>query len=456
MLKRSIFAASLLYLSAGCAQSVTIVDDDVNAPPPPPATQPLGYYTDLVSAPVGAWVTAYGSGFGGSGTVTLNGNAQAIVSYSDTKVVFTVSGTGGALVVGGRSLGNLSVHRGRVIEVTPAGSLRSVINNLRPGDTVYLRAGTYSGKYDTEGWNEANFSLFRPGTAARPIALVAYPNESVTISNSNSRPNFHLGNSGGNRKTAYMSIAGFNLIAPSGCIDSGANTANSSTPESGAAHVRVVANTCTLTDATSNTMTGMFAVGGDDWKVLGNSFANPPNRVIINNNHGIYVQNGADDVEVAYNVLRNLRMGHVIQVHQDGTPMRYDNVWIHDNLIESANNMDTRGMTVSNVDSASTVVIERNTLRNLGQDFSGIAVYRGVATIRDNRFELVRAPNISLNGQIGDTRSVIATGNRFETVNGYPAVGIDNGASMSEITPTGNHYCALAAPAQETNPLPCN
>jgi hypothetical protein len=203
-------------------------------------------------------------------------------------------------------------------------------------------------------------------------------------------------------------------------------------------------------------MTGMFAVGGDDWKVLGNSFFNPPNRVIINNNHGIYVQTGADDVEVAYNVLHNLRMGHVIQVHQDGTPMRYDNIWIHDNVIESANNMDTRGMTVSNVDSASTVLIERNTLRNLGQDFSGIAVYRGVVTIRDNRFELVRAPNIDLNGQLSGTRSVTATGNRFETVNGYPAVAAENGASMGEITLTGNHYCGLTPPAQESNPQPCN
>lgn len=178
-------------------------------------------------------------------------------------------------------------------------------------------------------------------------------------------------------------------------------------------------------------MTGILALQGDGWKVLGNTFNNPANRAIINNNHGIYIQNGADDVEIAYNTLLNLRMGHTIQVHQDGTPMLYSNIWIHDNLVESASSADARGYSVSNVDVASTVRIEHNTIRNVGQGFGGLSLYRGQIEVRNNTFDNVAGPGIEANGNYGGSRTITESGNAFTNVSdgSFSAV---NGASLSD------------------------
>lgn len=423
---------------------------------PPPSSQPLGLYTDLSSAPVGAMVTAYGNGFGSSGSVTLAGTAQTIVSYSDTKVVFTVSGAGGALVVGGKSLGNLPVHTGRVLTADPS-SVQSTWGSAQPGDVIYLHAGTYGGSYGDATWNtDANFNSSMRGTATRPIAIVGYPGETATISNSRGRPNFYLGTEKAAGAAAYLTIAELNLSAPAECIYGGGNTADSSTPESGGIYIRVVGNTCTLTDATSNTMTGAISVQGDGWQILGNTLHDPANRAVINNNHALYIQNGADNVEVAYNTLVNLHVGHVIQVHQDGDPMLYSNVWIHDNLLQSDNPANMRGINIGNVASASTFTIEHNTLRNVGQNFSGVSIYGGVVTVRNNLFYAILAPDIDLNGMSEGTQNVTRTvtvaGNRLETTGGYPAVQVENGASASEITLTGNSYCSgLALTIGDTN-----
>jgi hypothetical protein len=377
-----------------------------------------------------------------------------IVLQSADKTVLQVPASMVALTVNGQPI-PVRIHAGRVITVTPQ-TAAAAVQALQPGDTLYLRAGTYAGKYDAEGWNESNFVMFKTGTPAQPIALLAYPGESVTISNLQSRPNFYLGDSTPTRRASYLTIAGFNMVAPSDNVFGGGATSDSSRPESGATHVRLVRNTFTITDTSANTMTGMVALQGDGWKVLGNTFVNPASRSIINNNHAIYIQNGADDVEVAYNTLTGLRMGHVIQVHQDGTPMLYTNIQIHNNLLQATHPDDMRGITVSNVDVDSTVAITNNTLRNLGQDFSGIAVYRGKVAIHNNLMYGIKAPAILLQGQSGGTRSVSAGGNRLETTAGYPAVVADM-TSLSDIMLSGNSYCGSASVlTQDTSGTVCN
>lgn len=387
-------------------------------------TLPAGVYSDLVSAPVGAYVTVYG--------IDSSVSSWPIHSHGNGKTVVRVPVSAPALTVDGQAI-PVTVNAGRVIEATTS-DLAAKFDAIQPGDVIYLHAGTYSGKYDTNGWNEANFVLFTSGTAALPMAVVAYPGETVTIDNTDpsggGRPNFQLGD--GARKGSYFTIAGLNLLARADTIYGGGITSDSSTPESGAAHVRVVGCTHTLTDATANTMTGIVSLQGDDWKVLGNTFHDPSNRVIINNNHGIYVQNGADDVEIAYNNLSSLHMGHTIQVHQDGTPMLYTNVWIHDNVIQGGSIDDQRGMTVSNVDTASTVTIERNTIRNVGQDFGGVTVYRGLVEVRNNVFENINGPGIQANGGGGGggTRTITESGNTFTNV--IADYSAENGASLSD------------------------
>ena len=409
-----------------------------------------GFFTDLASAPVGASVTAYGAGFGTSGQVTLNGTVQQIVSYADTKVVFTVSGSGGALAVGSKDIGDLQVHDGQVLEANSA-TLKSVWATAQPGDVVYLAGGTYTDVYgDGSSCFDCQFDTVKQGTADQPIALVAKPGEAVVFQAAVGAPaNFHLGNGDGS-KARHLTIAGLHIIGDASVVAGDA----SQRPESGADYIRVAGNTLEITDTTRNTMTGLLSLQGDGWKVLGNTFLDSANRAIIDSNHAIYVQNGADEVEVAYNRLLNLHTGSAIQV--DGASMLYSNVSIHDNLIEAVRSTDMGGIAVGNVADDSTFTIQRNTLRNIGQDLSGIAIYRGKALVQDNLFYATRAPNIAINGQGGGARQITATGNRFEAVSSYQVVQIESGASSTEITMTGNHYCGLPAPSQETNPLACN
>jgi hypothetical protein len=391
----------------------------------PPVALPAGVYTDLTSAPVGAYVTVYG--------IDSAVSSWPVHSHGNGKTVVKVPASAPALTVNGQAI-PVTVNAGRVIEATPS-DLAAKFNGIQPGDVIYLHAGTYSGKYDTNAWNEANFVLWTAGTAALPMALIAYPGETVTIDNSgsgsNGRPNFYLGSSGGAQRGSYFTIAGLNLIAQVATIYGGGYTADSSKPESGAAYVRVVGCTHTITDRTSNSMTGILSIQGDGWKVLGNTFNDPVSRVIINNNHGIYIQNGADDVEVAYNVLSNLRMGFQIQIHQDGTPMLYTNLSIHDNLLQGTNSSDARGIAVGNIDVASTVRIERNTFRNIGQDYSAVGIYRGIAEVRNNRFENISGPAIDANGNYAGKRIIYESGNTYNKVSGGNFVA-RNGARLTD------------------------
>ena len=278
------------------------------------------------------------------------------------------------------------------------------------------------------------------------------------------RPAISLGDGGRNTQHAeHLTFAGLHLLVESMCINGGGDvTADSSISETGGRNIRIVDIECEITDAVSNTMGAAIAIQSDGWQVLGVRFHEPPRRAIFNNNHAIYVANGADDVEIAYNKLVNLRMGHVIQIHQDGEPRLFERIWIHDNLLEGAAGMDMRGITVSNVSAGSSVVIERNILRNLGQEFSGVAVYSGSVSILNNQFQAVRAPNILLNGMpLGpggsQWRRVVAEGNRFEVAGDFPVVAAAGGsAKLAEIRLRGNTYCGIDAPRGEENPMPCS
>jgi hypothetical protein len=335
------------------------------------------------------------------------------------------------------------IHAGRCFDVTPE-TIKAALATWQAGDVYYLRGGRYTGVQKSDFWNfSSNFDLIRsPATAEQPIAIIGYPGEVATLDGTGSRPNFIFANSGGGLKANHMVVANLNMLAPNTCVDSGGSV---TVENGGGENLRIVGNTCTIS-ATGNTMTGMMNFAGNGSVVLWNTFIDNPARQIINNNHAVYVHAGADNVTVDRNTFRNLRMGHVVQVHQDGPALNYANIRIRYNLIESANNGDTRGITVANVSSASTVTIEGNTLRNLGQDFSGITIYGGIVSITGNQFYGIRAANISLNGQPQGSsgtqqRRVTATGNRFETVNGYPAVQAVGGAKLTEITLSGNTGC---------------
>lgn len=369
----------------------------VPTPTPTPTPVPTaGTYTDLASAPACAKVTVY------------SGVARIIVDASAA---------------------GIPIHQGNCYFATPA-TAAAVWASAKPGDVVYLRAGTYT-KIESTYCAECALGTFKQGTAAQPIALVAAPGEAVTIQNSGHAPVF-LGD--GNSKARYLTIAGVTIIGESSAISGGGDTGASSTrPETGADYIRVVGNTLKITQTVYNTMTGILNLQGDGWKVLGNTFVDLP-RPIYNNNHAIYVQNGADDVEIAYNRLVDLHMGFSIQVHQDYYH-QYDNVRIHDNLLKGASASDMRGVGLGHLLDASTVFLFSNRYENLGQtDWGCITLYRGVIDIRNEQCIGTRG-GLLLNGQAGGVRRVTADGNC------WPGVVTQNGASLSELVLTNPRAC---------------
>ncbi|HTU66394.1 MAG TPA: hypothetical protein VMF52_10620 [Steroidobacteraceae bacterium] len=431
--------------NAGSTSAADTVNVTVQGPASQPTpSQPLGYYTDMASAPVGAWVTAYGTGFGTSGTVTLGGTTQTIRTYSDTKVVFTVSGSGGALMVGGKSLGNFAVHTGRLLEAT-ASNFGTIWNSVMPGDVIYMRAGTYNTTYGEGTWyQDCTLETYKDGTSTQPIAVIGYPGETVTWRNAGRHSPICLGDANhAGQKASWITFADFNITGDATCIDGGGDTTvpAGGPDETGATNIRIVGIRCEITDTSDNTMTGMISIQGDGAKILGNTFINNPNRVIINNNHGIYIQNGADDVEVAYNIMDGLRMGHVIQIHQDGTPKLYERLNVHDNHLQGLQYGDMRGISVVNIDNASTVLIERNVFRHQGQGGWGcINLYRGQITVNNNDCRDSEG-GINVNGGYSGSRTVTGTGNAVCPISGYSAIGVEGGASSGDISLTGALSC---------------
>jgi hypothetical protein len=327
------------------------------------------------------------------------------------------------------------VHAGRVLEATPA-TFGIVWETVQPGDVLYLKAGSYAEVYGEGDWyQDCTLETYRQGSEMRPIAVVGYPGESVVWHNAGRHSPICLGdaNSSG-RHAAWLTFANFDITADTTCIDFGGDTTDPTggPDETGATNIRVVGLRCEITDTSENTETGMISIQGDGAKILGNRFVNDPAREVINNNHGIYIQNGADDVEVAYNILDGLRMGHVVQVHQDGAPKLYERISLHDNHFEGRAYGDMRGISIVNVADASKVEIARNTFRHQGQDGWGcINIYRGNVTVEANDCRDSQG-GVNLNGGYEGERAVTLNGNAICPVSGYPAIGIENGASAAE------------------------
>jgi len=381
-------------------------------PPPPPPVDPVppvtsGTFTDLASAPACARVTVY-----------------------PAKTVTSAAAAG------------IPVHTGNCLEANPTTFTTAFWAAAKCGDVITLRAGTYTKTFGEGTWYFGQGETYRKCPAGQPLAVVAYPGEAVVFKPS-SRPALIFGN--GDRATEgadNLTFAGIQIVAGASCISGGGHTTDPSggPDETGGRNIRIVGVTCTITSTSENTMTGLLDLQNDGWKVLGNAFVDPVNRIVINNNHGVYVQGGADDVEVAYNVFK-LHVGHVIQNHQDGTPKLYERLSIHDNVIVGDGYGAMRGIGVINVADASTISIARNRISHQGQDGWGcFNLYRGQISVTDNECADSQG-GLNLNGQYGGSRKVTASGNKICPVSGYPRTDAENGASLSQLTETSPKAC---------------
>jgi hypothetical protein len=308
---------------------------------------PVIFYTDLASAPPGAYVTLWGNGFGdtqGTGSVTLAGAPIAtVVSWSMRmlELKLPANPAAGDLVVttdsGASPPMPLGIHSGVLYFVSPSGndswsgtsetasgndgpfqSLTAGRSALAPGDVLYVRAGTYTGE---DNYN-AVLSLYDvpSGSAAAPIAIVGYPSEDAIIGDHTLSRSFSLYTGDGGPPLDYLVFAKLDL-RPS-C--DGIELLNGD-------HGRFVGNEISgATDACQNGV--IEAQGTSDWKILGNYLHDNGNTKL---EHGVYLggYGSQSGWEIAWNRIQNQSGGRAIQLYGHTTDDHIAGVSIHDNEI---------------------------------------------------------------------------------------------------------------------------
>lgn len=440
---------------------------------------PTLFFSDLDSGPNtggegggGVHVTVYGKRLGTTGTVTVGGGATTVKRWSDTKVTVQLgaaSASGNIVLTNADGTSNslpFTVRPGRIFFISPNGtgtgtvaspaSPKIIHTSMQPGDTYYFRAGTYTANYGDTTWQDNNFTLGagQRGTAGSPLALVGYPGELVTL-NSPGRTNIGFNTNAGSG--GYTTVANMTLVGDMACVDDGGWWAAAN---SGAVGVRIVGNVCSA-QYTGNTMTGVLTIRNNNWRVWGNEFKDTGTTPPINNNHALYVQSGASDVDIGWNTFRNLRMGHVIQIHTDsavinGGPSCYtfSNIQIHDNVLTATNIDDSRGINFGNACSGSNGAIYNNVLYNLGQNFSAIAIYNGSWKIYNNTLYKINATSGMVWIQGSSTATADVRNNAFYSDGSSPYVTAFSGASMSQITLASNlYYNRGNGPSQDTTAI---
>ncbi|MEM8826772.1 MAG: LamG-like jellyroll fold domain-containing protein [Pseudomonadota bacterium] len=404
----------------GAAEAAVVVVE-------PPAAQGGDialFFTDLPSGPNtgsgayadGALITLYGKGFGatrGSGSVTLNG--VAVASYAqwceacsrtglDMVTIQPGSGTSTGDFVVTNNLGQTSnglaftVDNGRNIREangeTEFASEMSAIDGNNQQDILYVRAGTYDQRYGPAFGDD----LITIGGAYADVAIIGYPGETVTFNGDNvSLGGFRFNDGSGDGYADGILLANLNVIAAgSDAIYAGIG-GNSGTARAAGTDRQRVVNVDARVTSLSGSQTGTLTVAGDDKVLYGSILGNDdPARTIANNTHHLYIQLGVQNVDIGWNIFENMRCGHALQVHTDGTQggggaWQFDNIRIHDNVFQLGDNGNSRGINLSNSWSSANFYIWNNVFDKIGgvdgsggSAFSVINAYTGNVEIFNN------------------------------------------------------------------------
>lgn len=356
---------------------------------------PVVFYTDLVTAPPGAYVTLWGNGFGasqGAGSVTLAGAATTIVSWGARKIEVRLpaNATGGDLVVttdGGASPPvAFGVHTGTLYFVSPSGddaasgtaetpngadgpfqTLPFAVDQLLPGDVLYVRAGSYTGEDDFN----AVVSLYdvATGTADQPVAIVGYPSETATIGDGTLARGLSLYRGDAAPSFDWLVLAKLKFLPSCDAVEL-----------IGADHGRFVGNE--VSGASDACLNGVLeAQGSSGWRVLGNFLHDNGNTKL---EHGIYLggYGSQSDWEIGWNRIQNQAGGRAIQLygHQPGDAI--SDVWIHDNeIVDIDRDGVVLGATDADVLTLTNIRIENNVFLRAGRCVgSGVRVNNDTAS----------------------------------------------------------------------------
>jgi hypothetical protein len=318
------------------------------------------FFTDLTSGPntggqngKGAFVTAYGNGFGssqGASTITVGGGAaDNYPVWTNTKIVFQLGAAAktGSIVVNVASKGATNplpfvVRTGNVFFVSSSGhddtgdgsyakpwaTIPKAKNTIGQGDIAYI--GTSAGDAVSQTTVDASSSYncalgmstndgTNAGTATLPKALVAYPGATATIGDISGVQHGIL-TPGISGTFDYWVIAGFTLRGLNEAIDL----------ENAPAGWRIVGNdiSCPNGSGESGCVTG----GPTDLKFFGNVVHDAAANVstITKYYHGVYW--GSSHIEMGWNVVRDGKTCRAIQFHDTAGVNEFD-LSVHDNLI---------------------------------------------------------------------------------------------------------------------------
>lgn len=320
---------------------------DYHPPPEPPpigsdANHPAVLYQDLVTAPVGAWVTLWGRGFGSvRGTSAVLIGDVGVSSYkrwTDRMIELQVPPRAHSGVIVVRTVAGdsppvpFAVHAGNVYFVARNGdddddgrtegsafrSFRKATAAAQPGDVVYIRAGVWAEIHDYEAiWS---FYEARSGTPDRPIAFVGYPGEDAILGNNVIERCFNFYRGDNARPLENIVIAKLKLRP--GCLGVPFINVNGG---------RIVGNE--VWGSAHECQDGVIGLANSSGcKILGNVIHD---NGAMKQDHAIYVQGfGANrDVEIAWNSVENQRGGRAIQVygHENGDVV--ERLSIHDNVL---------------------------------------------------------------------------------------------------------------------------
>ncbi|MBI2892993.1 MAG: hypothetical protein HYY06_05540 [Deltaproteobacteria bacterium] len=316
--------------------------------------RPVILYSDLASAPRGAFVTFWGHELGddpGAGRILLGElPITRVLGWSSSRIEVRLpeEARSGSVVVqtprGPSAPFPLRIHDGSLwfvsttgndgasgSEAQPFATIRRGLAALRPGDVLYIRGGTYVPPPDPDFRAHIRLGEIPTGTAERPIAIAGYPGETVVIGDGSTQKIFAFDH---DRPFEYITIAKLKLLPA--CL--GMETLESR-------HVRIVANE--ITGSRSECADGTIAVGGGfDIRILGND---------LHDNGGpklkscVYLSGFGDshDIEVAYNRMSQHGGGRAIQMYGHLPEDSISNVQIHSNEISE---IDRDAILVGNTD----------------------------------------------------------------------------------------------------------
>ncbi len=381
------------------------------------AEQPHIFFSDLESGPktggqnnAGLYVTVFGKGFGPasvSSFVTIGGGrAASYPVWTPTRITFQLgaAAASGSIVVntpgGASNAVPFTVRSGNIYFVSTSGNdsnngsyatpWKTVLqarDSMVAGDTTYLENGVAQTTDDGSGWNTC--LLLGPqvstasGTAAAPIAMLAYPGATATIGNV-SGPDSGIRTDNENGPGAdYWVFGGLTLRGQ-----------NEAMTPYGATGWRIVGNDMSCPNG--NGQSGCFESNlFSNVKFYGNNVHDTGTAGASDQYHGVYFSTDSNHLDIGWNTIANVQGCRGIQIHSSpvdsNSGYNQYGIRIHDNLIH-----DTQcdGIVLATVDpSQGAVQVYNNIIYNAGK---GPATPEG-----GGNFACVYAPGYTNNGAAG-------------------------------------------------------